>query len=94
MGWLPIMEKGKPVACHREWPLFYMNDFSRLGLVVIHLDQALVLLNANGFTVVDDNDTPLVEIANQGQLAGVVQSLARNGFTCEVSDLVSCVYQG
>ena len=37
MGQLPIMERGKPVACHTDWPLFYMNDFSRLGLVVPHL---------------------------------------------------------
>ena len=48
MGQLPIMERGKPVACHTDWPLFYMNDFSRLGLVVPHLTEALAALRAGG----------------------------------------------
>ena len=34
MSLLPLMEKGKPMAGHADWPLFYMNDFSRLGIVV------------------------------------------------------------
>jgi hypothetical protein len=88
------MEKGKPVACHRDWPLFYMNDFSRLGLVVSNLTRVLAQLRTDGFTVIDDSDLPLVEISQLGQLAGVVQSLTRSGLSCEVSDLVSCAYQG
>ena len=48
MGRLPIMEKGKPGTCHADWPLFYMNDFSKLGLAVTRLDQAVAELNAMG----------------------------------------------
>lgn len=94
MGCLPIMEKGKPVACHRDWPLFYMNDFSRLGLVVNRLAEALTVLRSGGFTVHEQESRPQVEIADREQLAEVLGALSRHGLNCEMSDLVSCVYQG
>ncbi|MGD9948727.1 MAG: hypothetical protein AB7U29_09635 [Desulfobulbus sp.] len=94
MGWLPIMEKGKRGACHRDWPLFYMNDFSQLGLVVSHLSQALAVLHADGFTVHEEEDGSLVEIIDKGQLSGILQTLAEHNLSCEMSDVVSCVYQG
>jgi hypothetical protein len=92
MGWLPIMEQGKPVACQREWPLFYMNDFSRLGLVVNRLNEALVVLRGEGFTVTEE--TAGVEIVDHDHLARVLRVLGAHGHSCEMSDLISCVYQG
>ncbi len=92
MGRLPMMEKGKPAACHADWPLFYMNDFSRLGLVVNRLPQAVAALEASGYRVRDNGST--LQIDNLEQLTGVFAVLAEHQVEYEISDLVSCVYQG
>lgn len=94
MGLLPMMEKGKPVSCQSDWPLFYMNDFSRLGLVVSRLDEAVSALRSCGYTVVDDERGSMVAIDGQGQLSAIVQALTARAIGCETADLVSCVYQG
>jgi len=94
MGLLPIMEKGKPVACHLDWPLFYMNDFSRLGLVVNRLGEAMSVLQSHGYTVHEDDRGTLLEIDNREQLSAVFSVLAAHTVACEMSDLVGCVYQG
>ena len=88
-----MMEKGKPVACQRDWPMFYMNDFSRLGLVVARLAEAVAVLRAAGFAVMAE-EMAAVEIADQGQLPRVLALLAAHGHSYEMSDLISCVYQG
>ena len=92
MGLLPIMEKGKPVACHADWPLFYMNDFSKLGLVVTQLSQAVAVLEASGYRVLDNGGA--LQVDARDQLAGVFTALSAHQVEYEVSDLVSCVYQG
>lgn len=94
MGLLPIMEKGKPVACHMDWPLFYMNDFSRLGLVVVRLVEALAVLKTNGYRVHEDDRGLLLAIDSKEQLTDVFNLLAEHKVECEMADLVSCVYQG
>jgi hypothetical protein len=94
MWLLPIMEKGRSAACHLDWPLFYMNDFSRLGLVVTRLGEALSVLQSHGYTVYEDERGTLLEIDNREQLPGVFSVLAAHAVECEMSDLVSCVYQG
>ncbi|WP_028317899.1 hypothetical protein [Desulfobulbus elongatus] len=93
MGLLPIIEKGKPVACHADWPLFYMNDFSRLGLVVSRMDEALSVLQAGGYTVHADERGTVLEIDGTTQVAAIVAALHDRAISCETADLVSCVYQ-
>ena len=70
MGQLPIMERGKPVACHSDWPLFYMNDFSRLGLVVPHLAEALAALRAGGCRLQENERGNSSEVESGTQEAG------------------------
>ncbi len=88
-----MMERGKPVACQRDWPMFYMNDFSRLGLVVNRLAEAVALLRTAGFTVIEE-EAAGVEVADQRQLTRALELLGGHGQNCEMSDLISCVYQG
>ena len=92
MSLLPLMEKGKPMAGHADWPLFYMNDFSRLGIVVTGLAQAVAVLEASGYRVLDSGRA--LQIDNGDQLAAVFATLAAHQVAYEFSDLVSCVYQG
>ena len=94
MGLLPITEKGKPVTCQADWPLFYMGDFSRLGLVVNQLGEAVTVLQASGFTVHEDERGVLLDVSGSEPLDKVFQALAAHHLECETADLVSCVYQG
>ena len=92
MGLIPMMEKGKPRAGHTDWPLFYMNDFSRMGLVVTRLAEAVAALEASGYRVVDSGCA--LEVDNLEQLTGVLATLSAHRLEYEMSDVVSCVYQG
>ncbi len=94
MGLLPITEKGKPVTWQADWPLFYMNDFSRLGLVVNQLDEAVNALQMSGFTVHEDERGVLLDVSGREPLDKVFQTLASHHLEYETADLVSCVYQG
>lgn len=94
MGLLPITQKGKPVSCQADWPLFYMNDFSRLGLVVNRLSEAVTALQASGLTVHEDERGVLVDVSGRDPLDKVFQALASHHLEYETADLVSCVYQG
>jgi hypothetical protein len=94
MGTIPITEKGKPVTCQADWPLFYMNDFSRMGLVVTRLGDTVAALQENGYTVHESEQGCLLEINDREQLAGAFDVLSARFVEYEVADLVSCVYQG
>ena len=94
MGLLPISEKGKPVTCQSDWPLFYMNDFSRLGLVVNRLGEAVKALQESDFTVYEDERGVLLDVSGSESLNNVFQTLASHHLEYETADLVSCVYQG
>jgi len=94
MGLLPMIEKGKPVACHTDWPLFYMNDFSRLGLMVNRLADAVSILRSSGYMVHADERGTMLEIDGKEQAAAIVATLRAKAIDCETADLVSCVYQG
>jgi hypothetical protein len=94
MGLLPIVEKGKAMVCHTDWPLFYMNDFSRLGLVVNRLEDALPVLRSSGYMVHTDELGSVVEIDGKEQVAAVIAALRQKALDCEMTDLVRCVYQG
>ncbi|MCL1980076.1 MAG: hypothetical protein FWG62_03245 [Proteobacteria bacterium] len=94
MGLLPIVERGKTVACHADWPLFYMNDFSRLGLSVSRLADALSALREGGYTVHTDEQGAALEIDGKDQVAAIVAALRAGAIDCETSDLIGCVYQG
>lgn len=94
MGWVSIRERGKPVDCHVDWPLFYMNDFSKLGLQVAELGQALEVLADHGVRVLEDVRGNGLMIEDPSQLTEICTILAAAGIDSELTDLVSCVYQG
>lgn len=94
MGLLPMMERGMGKACHTDWPLFYMNDFSRLGIVVAQLGQAVTVLKKSGFHLLDAEQGMAVVTENRAQVSRVLEELAAHQVEFELADLVSCVYQG
>ena len=75
-------------------PVFYMNDFSRLGLRVHPCDAALSVLAANSYGVVQDEDGSHVALDRADQVQALVQLLNGHGIDCEIADVADQIYQG
>ncbi len=95
MGLLPLIEKGGHPPVNASLPLFYMNDFSRLGLIVPRLSQARALLESEGFSVVDSPWGKAARLdGDEKQLDSLLDLLHRHRIEYDLGDLVSCIYQG
>jgi len=80
---------------HREGlPLFYMNDYSRLGLRVASCEDAWRVLAEKRFGVVEDDDGRHAVLANAGEVQAAVALLNRRGVACDIADLADQIYQG
>jgi hypothetical protein len=75
-------------------PVFYMNDFSRLGLRVRSCNAALSVLAANSYGVVQDEDGSHVTLDGAAQVQALVQLLNGHGIDCEIADVADQIYQG
>ena len=75
-------------------PVFYMNDFTRLGLRVDPCDAALRVLEDNRYGLIHDDDGIHVAIEGAAQVQTVVQLLNGHGIHCELADVADQVYQG
>ena len=97
---LPLISKEGPH--HGRWrhtrrdrlPVFYMNDFSKMGLRVHPCDEALRVLEENRYELIRDNDGFHVAIDGAAQVPTVMQLLNGHGVHCEIADVVDQVYQG
>ena len=94
MGSLTMMEKDAPCDDAVDWPVFYMNDFSLLGLLVDGLAKASNVLEAHGYQVVRKDCSAKVRFENNGRFKNIFKVLQRHRIEYGMSDLVNCVYQG
>ena len=94
MGTLTIMDRNASCDEAIDWPVFYMNDFSVLGLVVDRLTAALDVLEACGYRVVRGNCSAKVHFKNHRGFKEIFAVLQRNRIAYGSADLVGCVYQG
>jgi hypothetical protein len=94
MGALTILEKGAPCDEVVDWPAFYMNDFSVLGLVVDNVARALEVLESDGYQVDRKVCSAKVRFDSRRRLRNIYNTLARHRVEFTMSDLVSCAYQG
>jgi hypothetical protein len=84
-------------ACYRlarPLPIFYMSDYSVLGLWVDQLEEAVRVLQANHFAVLDRAGDLEVAMKHPGQLHEIVRLLEEHGIGSELADIVSGIYQG
>ena len=97
MGALPILQRGLHQAVclsNDDLPVFYMSDYSVLGLKVDSLDRAQRALIGNKFMVVRKSDHLVVTIDGADQMPAILDLLNQNGLNCGLSDIVDQVYQG
>lgn len=94
MGELMMVEKGAPGLTEVDLPLFYMNDFSILGVVVQKLTKALTVLETNGFEVTRQQSCARIRFHTRLELSKLFDTLNRHQVAYGTADLVSQAYQG
>lgn len=94
MGMLRIVEKGTDCNTAIDFPTFYMNDFSVLGVVVNTLDKAVTILQDKGFILEQEKGATWISFTDRQQLDGIFRELTAGQIQYTFSDLVSCTYQG
>ena len=94
MGTLTVVEKGADCQDAIDYPLFYMNDFSHLGLRVENLARALEALESAGYPVVYLRCSARVDFDDRDRFNNIFHTLARHKIEHTMTDLVGCAYQG
>jgi hypothetical protein len=74
-------------------PVFYMMDYSILGLLVDDLPKALDVLSEKGF-LVSAKPNVTVSLVESSRLKEIVGLLEQQEIGSEVADIVNEVYQG
>ena len=75
-------------------PLFYMSDYSIMGLRVSKYHETISMLEELNYRL--DKGSTGVELVtdNLGQLEQVIRFLRDNRIQCDLSDTVTQIYQG
>ncbi len=106
MGKLPILAKHAGNGCtgnrnskgfcpvDRPLPVFYMVDYSVMGLLVDRFDEALRTLKEQGFSIEEGTSGIEVVIESPARVREVVRLLEERGIGCEMADVVGDMYQG
>lgn len=74
-------------------PLFYMGDYSVLGLLVNDLPRALRILAERGFLVSVGTNSTVSQVETRN-LQEVIRLLHLESIDVEIADIVKEVYQG
>lgn len=94
MGMLRIVEKGTTYNRAIDFPTFYMNDFSVLGVVVNTLEKTVITLQNKGFVLQEEKGATWISFTDKQQLDTIFKELTAGEVQYTLSDLVSCTYQG
>ncbi len=94
MGTLQFVEKGAMLAEAVDMPLFYMNDYSVLGVVVEKLSLAAEVLEENGYQIFPQKKGLIIRFDDARQRGAIFSVLSRRQIDYTLTDLVSCAYQG
>lgn len=101
MGRYPIVsgcgaQTGNTVSApaSRDLPVFYMEDYSVLGLRVNHCEEATRILDKNDYLLVHSASGTEIVVRDGDELHEVVQLLNANGIACDITDLAEQMYQG
>jgi hypothetical protein len=98
MKTLPVVPKasidrGELLNCS-ELPLFYMNDYSKIGLQVSPYEEALAVLRRNHYMVSDNLSWANLTLRKIDEIPAVVRLLSDHGIESQMTDVVTTIYQG
>ena len=75
-------------------PVFYMEDYTVLGLRVANLGAAIRLLEKKGIALLKESGYIELFVDQRDQIPHIIQLLQANGISCDITDLIEHVYQG
>jgi UDP-3-O-acyl-N-acetylglucosamine deacetylase len=78
---------------HLDLPLFYMGDFSLLGIVVDDVAAAGHILRQAGHKVLDKNGAADIFFHGPQQLPTLIEVLHKGGVHAELRDIAETLYQ-
>ena len=87
------VDRGELLNCF-ELPLFYMNDYSRVGLQVSAFQEALKILRRYRYEVSETFNMAQIAIQNIYDIPIMVRLLSDHGIESQMSDMVTGIYQG
>ena len=85
---------GKAYCLSRPLPLFYMSDYSVLGLLVDSTEKASQVLREYEYPVTEEPYGIDVEIGETARLQDIVRLLAEHSLRVEMTDVIDQIYQG
>ncbi|NNL75661.1 MAG: hypothetical protein HKO68_04920 [Desulfobacterales bacterium] len=97
MGTLPVSQKNyhqQTSLPNDSLPTFYMSDYSRLGLRVGRLNDALQAVEAKKIAVIRGSEGFEITIDGADQLNEIFELFKQKGIDCEITDTIDQVYQG
>ena len=88
------LQAGPAYLEEKGLPAFYMEDHSIMGILVERFDDAVQLLEEQGFPLTRKKDA--VEVGTQGpaQIESLFDLLETNSIAFEMRDILDRVYQG
>jgi hypothetical protein len=87
------INQGEMFSCS-DLPLFYMNDYSKIGLQVSSYQEALNILRRNHYRVSENRSWAEVAIHITDDIPAVVRLLSDNGIESQLTDTITTIYQG
>ena len=101
MRFMPILQKSDTHGQDRAerdfagpLPIFYMNDYSVLGLRVSDCAATFKLLAAHRYTVTDRDGCRGIVIRSAADIRQLLALLTKNGLQGEMADIADQMYQG
>jgi hypothetical protein len=101
MGKMPVLPKDgnhlesrPPCLPDASLPIFYMSDYSVMGLLVSNFQEAIQILEENEFSVTRESNGTQVLIDNAAHVRKIFQVFKKHDIKCEIADVVDQVYQG
>ena len=94
---LPILSMdggGSMMVPETSLPVFYMEDYSVMGLRVTDLDSALELLAGQDMRLSGEGACRRVVLDDRRQIPRVVDLLTSHGISCIMADVAEQMYQG
>jgi hypothetical protein len=78
---------------HLDLPLFYMGDYTLLGIVVGDVASAGRTLRQAGYKVLDKNGAADIFFHGPQQLPMLLEVLHKGGIRAELRDIAEALYQ-
>lgn len=79
----------------RSLPVYYMGDWSEIGILVPKLSEAVDLLRAGGYAIAGKAGCSVgVDVPDSQGVRELFEMLRGHGIACEMGDVIDSIYRG